>query len=291
MRFLRAAFLSPLLILNVVLWGTPVFLGGLLKLITRGEVRRRITLIAAWHGEQWVRFNDGLFDAFLPTVWDISVPDGLRHDGHYLIFSNHRSWVDILAVFRAFHGRTPFIRFFLKHELIWSPIVGQACWALDFPFMKRYSPEYLARHPEKRGKDLETTRRACRRYRRIPVSILNFMEGTRFSEDKREEQQSPYRHLLRPRVGGIGFVLASLGEQLDAVLDVTIAYSDPDTTIIDFITGRVPRITVHAREVTVPDEFYSPSIVEPGPMREAFRAWIEGIWAEKDARLAQIQNR
>jgi 1-acyl-sn-glycerol-3-phosphate acyltransferase len=285
LNVVRGVIVTLLLFLNLVLWGTLIFVCGILKVLTRGELRRRVTLLAAWLGEQFVRVNSVIYDALLPTRWNIQAAEGLDRNGHYLIFSNHRSWTDILVIFRAFHRRTALVRFFLKAELVWFPVVGQASWALDFPFMRRYSAEYLAKHPEKRGKDLETTRRACRRYRRVPVAILNFLEGTRFTAEKHEEQQSPYANLLRPRVGGAGFVLASLGDQLDGVIDVAIQYSEDDATIWDFVCGRIAEITVHMRELDVPPEFYSTAIVDPGPARDRFRAWIEKIWSEKDAIL------
>jgi 1-acyl-sn-glycerol-3-phosphate acyltransferase len=180
-----------------------------------------------------------------------------------------------------------FIRFFLKQELIWFPILGQACWALEFPFMKRYTPEYLQQHPEKRGEDLATTRRACQRYRHVPVAIANFVEGTRFTADKRDDQDSPYRHLLRPRVGGISYVLASLGDQLDAVIDVTIGYPR-EPTMWAFVTGKVERISVRARRLDVPAEFLTAAITEPGPARDRFRSWMEQRWQEKDALLETL---
>src|SRR5260221_4008907 len=213
---LRGLTTTFLLALNLALWGTLVLLGGVLKLFTRGDVRRRPILRLAWLGERWVGTNSRIFDLMLPTVWDTRGLEETRYDGHYLIISNHVSWVDIFAVSRAFHDHAAFLRFFLKSVLIWFPFVGLACWALDFPFMKRYSPEYLEKHPEKRGHDLETTRRALRRYRRTPVAILYFVQGIRFTREKHADQDSPYRHLLRPPILGISFVLASLGEQLDA---------------------------------------------------------------------------
>ena len=207
---LRALALVLLLPINLVFWGTLVLVAALMKFVTFGEARRRTIIFAAWLANHWVAGNDWIFDTFLTTRWTIEGVDGLRRDGRYLIISNHVSWVDIFAVLRAYHGKVAFIRFFLKKILIWFPIAGQACWALEFPFMQRYSPEYLAKHPEKRGRDLETTRIACERYRTIPVAILNFAEGTRFTREKQEDQQSPYEHLLRPRPGGVSFVLASM---------------------------------------------------------------------------------
>lgn len=279
---LRALILGLLLLANVILWGGLILLLTPVKLVTAGEPRRRMILLLAWLAERWVKGNNDIFDLMLPTEWDIAGADDLRRDGHYLIISNHVSWVDIFVLFRVFQGKAPFIRFFLKHAILYSPIVGQACWALEFPFMRRYSPEYLKKHPEKRGKDLETTRVACQRYRDVPVSVLNFVEGTRFSREKLEDQRSPYKHLLRPRVGGISFVLASLGEQLDAVMDVTVVYPGYETTLYDFVSGGIPRIAVRARRLDVPEEFYSNAATEAGPVRDDLKRWIEEVWREKD---------
>jgi len=285
----RGALVLILLTVNLVLWGVPVFLVALFKrLLPAGNFRHRTTRAAVNLAERWAAGNDRIFDSLLPTEYEISGLEGLRYEGRYLIISNHLSWVDIFVLFRAFKGHAAFIRFFLKQELIWMPIAGQACWALGFPFMRRYSPEYLAKHPEKRGKDLETTRIACKRYRHIPVAILNFVEGTRFTAEKHADQESPYRHLLRPRIGGIGFVLASLGEQLDAMFDVTIAYPGGDVEMWDYITGRVPKIVVHARRAEVPSEFFDPAITEPGPVRDRFKVWIDSLWREKDALLDEL---
>jgi 1-acyl-sn-glycerol-3-phosphate acyltransferase len=274
-----------LLILNAVFWGSCIALLGIVKFaihITapRSRARTRVILMLASLATRWVRGNDAIFDRMLPTRWEIEgIGDDVRTDGHYLIVSNHVSWVDIFALFRAFHGRAAFIRFFLKQQLFWVPIVGQACWALEFPFMRRYTPEYLEKHPEKRGTDLATTRKACQRYRNFPVAILNFLEGTRFSKAKHNEQHSPYRHLLRPRIGGISFVLAALGDQLDALYDVTLAYPpDNDVTLAAFVMGRIPKIIVHARRVALP----------ASADREEVKVWIEKVWKEKDALLTQL---
>jgi 1-acyl-sn-glycerol-3-phosphate acyltransferase len=286
---LRGLATILLLTCNLFLWGTLVLLGGLVKLLMPTKASRtRMVLALSWLAEHWVAGNDAIFDLMLPTKWDISGIDDVRLDGHYLIISNHISWVDIFAVSRAFHRKTAFIRFFLKHQLIWSPIVGQACAALEFPFMRRYTPEYLEKHPEKRGKDLETARRLCRRYRFIPVTILNFVEGTRFSREKHADQDSPYRHLLRPRVGGVAFALASLGEFLDAMFDVTLAYPQHDATMWEFVSGKVETITIRARRLDVPAEFMTSAVTEPGDVRERFKVWIDQRWREKDAQLAAL---
>jgi len=282
---IRGAITLVLLALNAAFWGGCIALLGLLKFAVqmtapRSRARTRVILMLASLATRWVGGNDRIFDRMLPTQWEIEgIGDDVQPDGHYLIVSNHISWVDILALYRAFHGRAAFIRFFLKQELFWAPIVGQACWALEFPFMRRHTREYLEKHPEKRGTDLATTRKACQRYRNFPVAILNFLEGTRFSKSKHAEQSSPYRHLLRPRIGGISFVLAALGDQLDAMYDVTLAYPPGnDVTIFQFVTGRVPKIIVHARRVALPESLD----------RDEVKVWIDAIWKEKDALLTQL---
>ena len=286
----RGLITIALMCVNLAFWGTLVLVVAPIKfLLPKSALRRRVILLLARFGAGFVAGNNAICDLMLPTVWDVSGIEVPRPEGHYLIVSNHVSWVDIIALFRVFHGRMAFLRFFLKNQLVWFPILGQACQALEFPFMKRYTPEYLAKHPEKRGRDLETTRRACQRYRTIPVAILNFVEGTRFTLEKHANQASPYRHLLRPRIGGISFVLASLGDQLDGFFDVTLAYPGGDVEMWDFVTGRVPRIVIRARSVEIPPAFFSSAVTEPGPVRDALKEWIDGMWREKDELLETMK--
>lgn len=279
---LRGAVVLLLLLLNTLFWGGLVLILGFPKLfMPRGELRRRWILALAWLGERWAGINGRIQDLLLPVEWDVEGLDVDDPGGHYLIVSNHVSWVDIFAIFRVFHRRAAFVRFFMKSQLMWFPIAGQACAALEFPFMRRYSPDELARHPEKRGRDLVMARRMCRRYRRVPVAVAIFLEGTRFTREKQEDQESPYRHLLRPRSGAIGFALAALGDQLDAVLDVTLAYPEGETTMWDFVTGRLRRVAVRVRRLDVPPEF----LTEGGGDRETLKEWIDGVWREKDVLL------
>src|SRR5690554_7703962 len=92
--------------------------------------------------------------------WQATGPDKLKRENLFLVPSNHPSLVDILALQAVFNRRAPFPKFFPKQQLILVPVIGLAWWGLDFPFMKRYTREYLIKHPEKRGEDLKATRRA-----------------------------------------------------------------------------------------------------------------------------------
>ena len=153
-----------------------------------------------------------------------TAPDGLSKANWYLVIVNHQTWVDVIALQTALNRRIPFLKFFVKQQLIWFPVLGIAFWAMDMPFMKRHSKAYLQEHPEQKGKDLEATKKSCERFHDTPTSVINFIEGTRFSEEKRIRRESPYKHLLPPRSGGMAVALSSMGSMFDAILDVTILY-------------------------------------------------------------------
>lgn len=235
-----------------------------------------------------MRGNLALLDAMHRIAWDIELPPGLRRDGTYLVVANHQSWVDIPVLYRALGRELPFLRFFIKDQLKWVPILGQAWWALDMPFMKRYPRELLERRPELRGRDLEATRRSCERLRGTPVAILNFVEGTRFRPEKHRRQASPYRHLLRPRAGGIAQVLAAMGDQIQAMLDVTIAYPGGAPSFWDLLAGKIDRVRVRARVVEIPPGLRHGDYDNDPAYRERFQAWVRQLWEAKDRELEDL---
>ncbi|MBW2261549.1 MAG: acyltransferase, partial [Deltaproteobacteria bacterium] len=165
---------------------------------------------------------------------------------------------------------------------IWVPLLGLAWWALDFPFMKRYSRETIAKHPELRGKDLETTRRACEKYRTIPVSVMNFMEGTRFTDEKHRSTKSTYTHLLPPKAGGLAFVLSAMGSQMRSLIDVTIVYPHGRPTVYDLFSGRIPLIKVIAERREIPPEMIEGNYHDDPEFRSRFQAWVSELWDHKN---------
>jgi 1-acyl-sn-glycerol-3-phosphate acyltransferase len=205
------------------------------------------------------------------------------------VLCNHQSWVDIPVLQKVLNRRIPFLRFFLKQQLIWVPLMGPAWWALDFPFMKRYSRETLAKHPELQGRDMEATRRACEKFRHMPVSVMNFAEGTRFTPAKHDAQSSPYRHLLRPKAGGLAFVLDAMGDALHAILDVTIVYPQGSPTLMDLIAGRIRDIRVHLRELPIDDTLRG-DYEQDAAFRERFQLRINALWSQKDALVGRMRE-
>ena len=208
---LRGVIFFAGLTLNTIVWFIPIFILAIVKLllpipVLRHAIKRALMAI----GENWISINWFLM-RYAGSVTLVSRGlENLRRDGWYLVIANHQTWVDIVVLQAAFNRRIPFLKFFIKQQLIWFPFLGIAWWAMDMPFMKRFSASYLAKNPHMKGKDLETTRRACEKFRDTPTSVLNFIEGTRFSEEKRIARKSPYRNLLQPRAGGLAVALSSM---------------------------------------------------------------------------------
>jgi len=287
-RPIRMTLAMLALAVNVVLHVLPLFVFTLIKLVLPlAGVRRACSRVLVAIAESWIGVNNVLFDLFTRTRWVVEGLDGLRRDGNYLVLCNHQSWVDIPVLQKVLNRRIPFLRFFLKQQLIWVPLLGPAWWALDFPFMKRYSRETLAKHPELQGKDREATRRACARFRELPVAVMNFAEGTRFTPAKHDAQQSPYRHLLRPKAGGLSFVLDAMGDGLHAILDITIVYPMGPCTMIDLIAGRVREVRMHIRQRPI-DADLRGDYEGDAAYRERFQSWVNAVWQDKDAQIAQM---
>jgi 1-acyl-sn-glycerol-3-phosphate acyltransferase len=263
-----------------------VVIGALIKAaIPLAPVRRVCDRVLVGTAESWNALNTHLIRWFTHTRFVIESEAQLKRDGHYLVLPNHQSWVDIPVLEAVLNRRVPMLRFFLKSQLFWVPLLGLAWWALDFPFMKRYSREKIARRPELAGRDIEATRRACEKFSGIPVSLINFVEGTRFTPEKHAAQRSPYKHLLRPKAGGIAFVLDAMGDAMHAILDVTIVYPHGVPTIVDLFADRIPEIRIHIRELPIPYELIGGDYQNDAPFRELFQEWINRLWAEKDARV------
>lgn len=285
----RGCLFFVLILLNTVFWAMPLFAMALLKLMLPIRAwRRSFDPALMWLAQRWVGVNNQILRSVQRTVWVIEGVENLERDSWYLVSSNHQSWADVLVLQRAFHKRIPFLKFFIKRQLIWVPILGLAWWALDLPFMKRYSKEFLERHPELRGRDLETTKEACRRFKNTPTTILNFLEGTRFSKGKQSRQRSPYRHLLPPRAGGAALVIDAMGERLRSLLDVTIVYVGRSSSFWDFVSGRVTRVVVHVRELEIPEELVDGDYQGDPEFRQRFQAWVSELWAAKDERIDTI---
>ncbi|MFN7985924.1 MAG: acyltransferase [Thermoanaerobaculia bacterium] len=271
---------------NTLFWCALLYVVTLLKLVVPVPPWRRLAsrlLVAI--GESWIAVNTFGLRVTQPTVRDVRGLEGLRRDVSYLVVSNHQSWVDIPVLQGVFLRRIPFLRFFLKQQLIRVPVLGLAWWALDFPFMKRHSREALERNPELRHEDLAATRKACERFRHAPASILNFVEGTRFTPAKHARSGSPFRHLLPPKAGGLAFAASAMGPQLAGVVDVTIVYPHGSPTFWDLISRGLPEVVVRVQERPIPPGWFTGDYAEDAAFREGVQEWVRRLFAEKDAAI------
>ncbi|MNM39828.1 acyltransferase [Pseudomonas putida] len=290
-RLLTGILTTTLLLLNTVVLICPLLVFALLKLVLPGRGRDYASWAVMWVAETWSEIDKAIFALCIPTQWDIRGVENLRKDTSYLAVSNHQTWVDIPALIESLNRRTPFFKFFLKKELIWVPLLGLAWWGLDYPFMKRYSKAFLEKHPELKGKDLEITKAACELFKRQPVTVVNYLEGTRFTEAKRQEQQSPYRYLLKPKAGGVAFVLAALGEQLDALLDVTIVYpGNKAPGFWDLLNGSISRVIIDIQVRELDPALWAGDYENDPEFRQTVQAWVNQVWVAKDQRIEQLRQ-
>jgi 1-acyl-sn-glycerol-3-phosphate acyltransferase len=279
-----------LYILNTIILCTPLILLALFKFIIPLApviVIINKTLIAI--ATLWISINSLNNQLFCKIDWDIRGLEKLKKKDWYLVMSNHQSWVDILVLQKALNRKIPMLKFFLKKELIWVPFLGLAWWALDFPFMKRYSKKTLAQKPHLRGKDLESTKKACERFKHTPISIMNFVEGTRFTPEKNNAQKSEFAHLLDPKAGGVAFVLGSMGDYLHKIIDVTIVYPENPPSFWDFISGKSKKIIIDF-EVLEMSQALKGDYFNDKEYKAVFCEWLNQIWQKKDEKIRQLQT-
>lgn len=279
------------LVLNTLFWAVPVYITAVFKLMLPFRAARGLfDTILNFLSCTWIYCINEFIGLIKNVEYDVEGLEGLKNDEWYLVISNHQTFVDIIVLQRIFHGRIPFLKYFLKKELIWMPILGLAWWALDYPFMKRYPAELLRKKPHLQGKDIEATQKACAKFKDRPASIMNFVEGTRFTPAKHAAQKSPYRHLLKPRSGGISYVLAVMGENMRKVIDVTIVYPDGAENMWEFLCSRKSRIIVRIDVLPIDQNLRGQDPDDP-EYKSRFNIWLNHLWKKKDIKITQLIKR
>jgi len=234
------------------------------------------------------------FIMYLPgrVQWNVTGIEQLDKQHSYLLISNHQGFLDILVLQRVLDRRAPQLRYFMKKQLFWTPLIGQACWVMGYPFMQRFSKSYLKKHPEQRNRDLDTTRKACERFRGVPITLINYVEGTRVTPKKQHNQHSPFKYLLKPKAGGIAFILSAMQGQIDTILNTTITYPTRKHITWNFFKGKIPSINVHIETIKIPQDLYG-DYQNDRQFRLHFQTWLNQLWQEKDEFIAQysIENK
>lgn len=280
---LTVAFMVP----SLLLWTLGTMIPAiLLKLLPIFTLQRWCSRYCVWCARRWVGTNQLIFRALhgLPRAdayGALQIDGELQPGKSYLLVANHQSWADILILFSCFHGRVPFLRFFLKQDLIYVPIIGVVCWAMDFPFMTRKSG----------AADIATTRKACEVYKLDPVTVVNFLEGTRFTPRKHAEKKSAFRYLLRPKAAGLSYTLNAMGEQFAGLIDVTVHYQPTQRSLVwSWLCGEQNRVQVQAQVSALPPALLHGDYANDADFRALFQSWINGLWTTKDEALARLRS-
>ena len=279
-----------ILFVTTVIGFIPILLLGLLKLFPNQHLKINCTKIIDLIASQWVNLNAWYVEKTKLVKWNITGLDSFQHEDWYLVIANHQSWLDIVVLQRVFNRKIPVLKFFIKDQLKWVPLLGFSWWAMGCPFMKRYTPAYLAKHPHKKGQDVKATQKALELFKQTPGTLMSFIEGTRYTPEKKRQQHSPYEHLLKPKAGGIGYVISTMNKDLNQLLDVTISYPKGEHSLWNFLCYRIQSINVHVRSIPIPQQFLTLSLIEDDKIQSEFRHWLNDQWAEKDQLMSIMKN-
>lgn len=285
---LRGVIAAFLYVLSAVLWPLPIFVIALLRFLIPVQSWRKIcTRLIDQIPVYWMATNNFITDITTKIEWDVRGLENLKSSDWYLLISNHRSWTDILVLGHVLNGKIPPLKFFMKRELLWGiPFIGWAAWIVGYPILHRHTKEYLAKHPEQKGKDMITTRIACEKFKYKPTSVINFAEGTRFTAEKHARQSSPYRYLLRPKSGGIAYSLYAMGEYFNKILDVTIIYPNEKMNLWDYLCGRIKKIRVNIEALPLTEDILG-DYENDRNFRVQFQTWMNELWKKKDQFISE----
>lgn len=279
-------------LVNTLFWVFPIIVLSPIKLIPVPAIKTLISSILDNCATAWITINGVIERVFHPVKVHLHCNGELSPKEWYMVIANHQSWVDILILQRVLNHKIPFLKFFLKKELIFVPFLGLAWWALDFPFMRRYTTAQLRKNPKLKGKDIEITRQACAKFKSKPVSVMNFVEGTRFKADKHQKQNSQFKHLLKPKAGGLAFALSAMGEHIHKMVNVSIYYPEKVPSFWGYISGQVKNVHVHISVAEIPAAMRG-DYMKDREFKIAFQEQLNQLWLEKDQTLdllAQEQN-
>jgi len=269
-----SSFLIPFIILKVVL---PI-----------NKIKDFLSISIVNIASLWAEINYVIIESMGKINWEIDdlTKFNLSKNKNYLVISNHQSWIDILALIKVFNLKIPYFRFFLKDSLKFIPFLGIVWWGMDYPFMKRYTKKQIEENPSLKNENLNSAKKACKKFEKIPVSVMNFLEGTRFTKEKYKKTKSPFKHLLKPRAGGISLVLSAL--KLDSILNITIIYpNNKNINFWKFIAGELNHIIIKVEQLPITDDLIGDYANDP-KYRENFQKWSNDLWIKKDNLISEV---
>jgi len=274
------------LTINMIFWSSLLFLTGIIRLVVPTNNWKKLwTSVTIFIGETCISFNNAWIKVLLRPSISIIGMENLKKEHWYIATSNHQSWGDIFILQKITNKKVPLLRFFMKDVLKWIPIVSIVGWALDMPFLKRYSKEQIDKNPSLRGKDLEQMKKAFKRLETNPGTVFSFAEGTRFTKQKHEDQNSPYKNLLKPKAGGIGVALSTM-PYISTLIDIGISYDSDSKSFWSFLCGEMSDIKIKVRSIDIPEDLLNKDYAKDRQFRDDLKNWLNQIWGEKDRFLS-----
>ena len=129
--FVRGVIAASILVVNTVVLSPVLIVVSLLRFIIplRGW-QRLCTSMAIAIAELWISINSFWMWLTQTMQWDIEGIEALDKNHWYLVTSNHQSYADILILQHLLNRKIPMLKFFLKQQLIWVPVIGLS-WSID----------------------------------------------------------------------------------------------------------------------------------------------------------------
>ena len=172
-----------------------------------------------------------------------------------------------------------------------DPISGLCCLVNGFSRHASLQPGLPGKASRKARQDLATVRKSCEKFQEIPVTVVNFSEGTRNNSAKIAAANSEFKHLLPPKAG-VATALAAVGDHLDEAIDCTIAFPDGVPSFWDWMCGRAGRMQLHMRTCELPkvDDLGENNQISASS-REQVKTFLLALWRHKEIlRLSNLAH-
>lgn len=289
--FLPAPILLVLNLLGIafitLVLALPMLVLVLIRFILPKQVAKVIDKINQGIFRIWCEFIAGLIHLTNKVEWHIpkEIP---TIKGSCILICNHISWTDIVILLYIFRGKIPITKFFLKKSLIYIPIIGLVCYALGMPFLNRYSRQQLLKNPKLLQKDIQSTKKACQLLLETPSTLVNFLEGTRYTKEKAKLQNSPYKNLMPPKVASLGVSLGLIGRKVDCILNTTLLYPDNTGNIfIQMLQGRLHTIIATVERIEITDDLIG-DYLKDKKYKADFTNKMKDLWSQKDQHITNL---
>lgn len=200
-----------------------------------------------------------------------------------IIVVNHRDMSDILLIMMLAMGKGRIwdLKWFVKDVLKYVPGIGWGMLFLDCVFVKRNWDA---------DKDKIHSTFSKFQTHRIPIWLISFVEGTRFTQAKKIRSQEHAKerglpildNVLLPRTKGFVATVQGLSGYASAVYDLTIGHTGPVPSLWQIMTRKVNLFHMHVKRYPIEDLPEDPALLSQ---------WLIMRFSEKDVRLDEFKVR